>query len=169
MKKVIKLKESELKNIIKESVKKIISESFGVQGDVVLYNSMNGYDNSEYDLELEWEDCMKTLQDIDNASECVVIGNVGTWNGNHDIYPDRVIKLTDAVRKCLKNADDAIITQMSDGTIKVENSHHDGRNSFTIIGLNREGVSMLDAWEAEEIDEDINAILNNEEYRYKFN
>ena len=166
-KKLIRLTESDLHRIIKESVTKILKESTEPSVVSVLLNTYDKYDD-DYDSELEYDDCMESLNSIDNSKFCVIVGNLGLWNGNKEIYPEKVDYLTDAVQKCLKSAEDASVELMSDGTIRVNASHHDGGNSFTIIGLNIEGANAYYDWEYEESDEDIKDILSNMNYRYFF-
>lgn len=167
-KQVIRLTEGDLHRIIKESVNRILKESTEPSVVSVLLNTYDKYDDDDYDSNLEYVECMESLNSIDNSQLCVIVGNLGLWNGQKEIYPVKVDYLTDAVQKCFKSADDASVELMSDGTIRVNASHHDGSNSFTIIGLNREGANAFDDWEYDESNEDIKDILSNMSYRYLF-
>lgn len=166
----IKLTETRLKKIVTESIKRVLKEMNEQNVVSVFLDTNQRYDDDDfYESETEYQDCMESLDMIDNSACCVIVGTLGLWHGVKEIYPEKVDYLTDAVEKCLNNADDAKVSLMSDGTIQVEASHHDGSNSFTIIGLNRDGDSAYYDWEYGESDDDnVESILNNPNYRYSF-
>lgn len=168
----VKLTESKLKQIVTESIKRVLKEMNEQNIVSVFLDTNQRYDDNDddfYDGETEYQDCMESLDMIDNSACCVIVGTLGLWHGAKEIYPVKVDCLTDAVKECLNKADDAKVSLMSDGTIQVEASHHDGSNSYTIIGLNRDGDSAYYDWEYSESDDDnVESILNNPNYRHSF-
>ena len=133
---------------------------------------INEIDHSQYDeesdyfhnwvwetLSMDWDDLMTNLKyDKENNVDCVVVGNVGRWNGTFEIEPKHFSTLEDAITACVQNCDYVVVNEM-DGAIDIEAIHHDGHNNFKIHKLNEKG------YDAHCEDED----LNNEEYFDKFN
>lgn len=89
-------------------------------------------------LNIEWESFLSNLQYYKHDGECVVIGNVGKWNGRFDIVPHKFECLKDAVLACVKSADNVIVN-LKDGHLEVVEIHHDGRNYYEIYLLNKLG------------------------------
>ena len=111
-------------------------------------------------LDMEWEDFVYNLKhDRDNNVDCVVVADLGLWNGRRDVVK-HFATLEKAIYACVNDCDYITIT-LVDGVIKVRASHHDGTNYFEIHKLNAKG------YDAHCKDEE----LNNEEYfdKFKFN
>lgn len=74
---------------------------------------------------------------------CVITGRLGLWNGTPQIEPCVCPSMTDAIKKCLYDMDNAIIKQVN-GHLEVVGIHHDGRNCFEIHLLNNKGIDAYD-------------------------
>lgn len=86
---------------------------------------------------------------------CVIIGHLGLWWGNPEIYPDIESDIEDAIHKCLDNSsiDDARIWTEG-GSLFVNALHHDGCNSYEIRVFTPEGYDKHCDYESSWGDED---------------
>ena len=58
-----------------------------------------------------------------------VVGNLGLWNGRHDIYPKTFNSIKDAIYACTEDFNKIYI---EDNELCIKAIHHDGINYFTI-------------------------------------
>lgn len=118
------------------------------------------YNNSvQEDIETFWDN-LKWLKNSKYNSKCVITGNLGLWNGNHDIKPVLCTSLYDAIKKCATDADDLYIS-VNDNIIDIKAYHHDGTNSFEIRLLNDDDYDCVMYWEDEKDGDVIDYIKAN--------
>ena len=100
--------------------------------------------NFIYDcIKEDYDDFFTNLMCSENDdNHCVITGRLGLWNGTPQIEPCVCPSMTDAIKKCLYNMDNAIIKQVN-GHLEVVGIHHDGRNCFEIHLLNDKGCELL--------------------------
>lgn len=117
---------------------------------------MNDIDHKEYDqeserflnwvydeLDIQWDDLKVELKHNPSCNEeCVVLGDVGRWNGTYEIQPTKFNCVMDAIMECVKGSD-YIKIYIEDGEIYVIGIHHDGRNVFSIHRLNQKGRDIV--------------------------
>lgn len=118
------------------------------------YCECNDIDHTQYDedseffldwvndtLSMDWDDLMANIKYSDANTACVVLGSVGTWQGNREIAPTRFDTLIKAIDACVQHCD-YIVIESNDESISVIGHHHDGTNSFNIYKLNEQGVEL---------------------------
>lgn len=95
----------------------------------------------------EWCDFVENLSCSEsNLTPVIITGQVGLWDGTHDVYSIRCDTILDAVKKCFSTCDD-IHVSMDNGVIKVSAYHHDGTNTFEIHKLSSKGLKATSKWE----------------------
>lgn len=120
-------------------------------------------DECKEDLNLDWEkgnvadyiDWCNTMQELDfddlmtsvkhshlNTYKAVVVGFVGTWQGDREIAPTICDNLLDAIYKCVDGAEIRRIERVNN-SIEVDVYHHDGSDSLTIYLLSHLGEERL--------------------------
>ena len=97
---------------------------------------------------MEHNDMKETIKIVDdkyNVYGCVIIGELGLWNGDKTIYPVYERNLNDAIKKITNvNYESYVkIDLYDDATIHIVQSHHDGRNAFYIKLLSEKGEERL--------------------------
>lgn len=129
-KKLIRLTESDLHRIVKESVKKIIKENKKTKKVV---REFDEYDDFEDDDNLDWridDICMEF-----GDGEVLINGVLGLWNGKRRIEPTPCSDIRSAIQKCI-GRDGEIMSPNDiwfDGeTVSLKVCHHDGTNNFEI-------------------------------------
>lgn len=70
-------------------------------------------------------------------------GQVGRWNGRYKILPTFKESLVEAIETCLKDGTDFEV-YVQDGDLFVTSYHHDGKNTFTIKGIDDKALYSLD-------------------------
>lgn len=86
---------------------------------------------------------------------CIITGNLGLWDGSHEIVPERMDTIYDAIERCW-DRDGNLQVNFEDGKIVVYHSHHDGTNIFTIYALTESGEKKFDDYEYEDIPLNLN-------------
>ena len=123
MKRRIRLTESDLRNIVKKSVKRVLRE----------------WDEDEYDdgSDIEWaiDDICEEFGD----GEVEISGVLGLWDGQHTIEPETSPDIRSAIYRCI-GRDGEIMSPEDinfDGadTVTLSVSHHDGTNNFEITRI----------------------------------
>lgn len=89
----------------------------------------------------EWTDLKTNLKYAKGESNepCVILGSIGTWQGNREIQAVVCDNVLDAITKCFGSCDD-MDARMKKGVIEVNAYHHDGTNSFEIYKLSKKGI-----------------------------
>lgn len=100
------------------------------------------YDWLAHQNEIDYDDMITNLQCSDYNTYCVIEGTLGLWDGKHDIAPTICKDLTQAIRKCTRNAD-TFSVKFENGFINVCTEHHDGTNNFTIKLLSSKGIQLF--------------------------
>ena len=97
--------------------------------------------------EMEY-DSMRENMTYSEQCQCPVIitGELGLWNGKHEIYPMHCNTLYDAILRCSRNAD-SVKVEYQDGAVRVYSYHHDGCNVFMIHKLSKRGEIVCSKWE----------------------
>lgn len=136
-KKTIRLNESALHRIIKESVRKVLREASIYPG----YNSSvsNEFDDEDDQFEPSEEEEMEwRIDDICmefGSGKVLINGVLGLWNGKKRIQPTPCSDIRSAIMKCV-GSDGNIMSPNDieyDGeTVSLKVSHHDGVNNFEI-------------------------------------
>ena len=91
-----------------------------------------------------WEDFLSGLNMSKyNNVECVVLGEVGRWNGTHQIEPTPCSDLEFAIAKCINECDNFSIVH-NGGYIKVTAADHDCTSTFEIHLLNKKGIEAYE-------------------------
>lgn len=127
-------------SIVMCSTRTIYSEE-----DVKEFNALNetslSYSDAVAEMEREeYEDFIGNLESsYFNASECVIIGTLGLWNGRREIIPVKCDTISHAVKRCLRNAE-SFEVRLKRGLIEVDVYHHDGTNEYRIKLLNDKGI-----------------------------
>lgn len=100
--------------------------------------------NYVYDtLDMDWDDMVMELEHNKSCNEeCVVLGDIGRWDGTYEIQTTKFDCVMDAIKECVKYCD-YIKIYVEDGEIFVTAMHHDGRNTFTIHRLNQKGKHIV--------------------------
>lgn len=124
----IRLTESQLHQVIKESVKRVL------RADKRYLREWTEEGEWEEGDDLEWriEDiCMEF-----GKGPVVINGILGLWNGKQKIQPTECSDIETAIYKCIGrdgdilDPDDLYIDE--NGIVNLTVSHHDGKNIFTI-------------------------------------
>ena len=99
----------------------------GAEGSQEYYDWVDMYvqDNWECDLEN-----IKTCKEYDVP--VTITGELGLWDGKHEIIPVEMPSVYDAVKKCIGSDSVFVTAYFNDGVIEVHAHHHDGCNCFTI-------------------------------------
>lgn len=116
--------------------------------DDTILNSAD-YDSVFYDwvnacLNMYWDSLLDNLKYNKQNGECVVIGNVGRWNGRYDITPHKFDNLQDALVACVKGCDYVKVV-LTNGHLEIVGMHHDANNYFNIYLLNKLGRTTENA------------------------
>jgi hypothetical protein len=111
-------------------------------------NSNDFYDYYYDSKRMDYDDMKETIKILDdkyNEYGCVIIGELGLWNGNKNIYPVYKRNLNDAIEKIttVKFESYIKIDLYDDATIHIVQSHHDGTNAFYIKLLSEKGEEGL--------------------------
>ena len=140
-KKLIRLTESDLHNIVKESVNRILRETSIYPGyDSTATNRIGDeIGNEEEQLEpSDEEDLQWRIDDICTefgSGEVLINGVLGLWDGKRRIQPTPCSDIRSAIQKCI-GRDGEIMSPNDieyDGkTVSLKVSHHDGTNNFEI-------------------------------------
>lgn len=81
---------------------------------------------------------------------CIITGHLGLWDGRHEIAPEKVDSVYDAIIKCYgRDGLCKLKVNFEDGKIVVYYTHHDGTNIFNIYALSESGVKKYEDWEYE--------------------
>lgn len=90
----------------------------------------------------DYYDFIEGIKYIEGYDEpCIISGELGLWDGSHEIYPVVVSSLTAAIRKCNGSSIEAIEVEFDNGVINVKAHHHDGTNKFSIRRMTDKGYS----------------------------
>ena len=75
--------------------------------------------------------------------KCVVTGTLGLWDGQKRLVPRVVDDVFSAIRRCMGS--DSYLEKVTKYKrhIKVETSHHDGRNVFEVYLLTNKGAERV--------------------------
>lgn len=120
----IRINESQLKQIVKKSVKRMLKE----------------WDDDEEDGYFDAEDAIECACNDFGEGICVISGKLGLWDGVHEIQPVECNTIREAIYKCLGrdceilSYDDVYYDEQEDAVI-VNAHHHDGTNKFKISRL----------------------------------
>lgn len=111
-------------------------------------HSENSYDFHDYVYhthELECDDFWENLRysKINHQYYWMVTGTLGLWFGTRDIHQTMFNSLEEAISKCLRECDDAIIKKRG-SVIYINALHHDGRNNFEIRALTDLGAERFE-------------------------
>lgn len=126
--------------------------------DYVEYCEDNDFKPSEEDSQDFWDWVSENQEDeiscfYDNLvdevsgydSPCLILGDLGLWDGRHEIEPVYMDNLTDAIKKCVsgRGINDMLVeVNVERGEINVNAYHHDGCNSFVIKLLSKKGEDI---------------------------
>lgn len=107
-------------------------------------------DDERWDLaahirDMDLEDFWHNLKYSKFNTYCIITGQLGLWDGRHEIRPVFCTSLEDALHKCFNNMDDAQC-YVEDGVIHAVGLHHDGSNHFEIRILKDEYIDKVDSW-----------------------
>lgn len=92
------------------------------------------FDRFNEDSDIAYRDLMDNYTDIDVDQKVVITGELGLWNGIHEIRPVEDITLKEAIEKCGRDADDIAIYAAKDNSyFYIEAYHHDGTNCFGLV------------------------------------
>ena len=84
------------------------------------------------------------INDIsENDRPCLISGELGLWDGNHEIAPVKCRNLRKAINKCIGSCD-YFEVEFENGVIHVAGYHHDGVNVFDIQLLSAHGERVLE-------------------------
>ena len=124
MKKIVRLTESDLHKIVKESVQKILKES-----NRKLVKEWDEYEDEDDD-DLQWriDDICSEFGD----GPVLINGVLGLWDGKKRIQPTPCSDIRTAISRCIGR--DGMLEDIdTDGeTVMVKVYHHDGMNNFEI-------------------------------------
>lgn len=130
-KKLIRLTESDLHRIVKESVKRIIKEN-SIRAKRII-REFDEDDDFEDDDNVDWridDICMEF-----GDGEVLINGILGLWNGKKRIQPTPCSDIRSAIQKCI-GRDGEIMTpndiEFDGEKVSLKVSHHDGTNNFEI-------------------------------------
>lgn len=133
MKTIIRLTESDLHNIVSNSVRRILREA-----EDPYYDNEEGYETeSDFDHNGS-NDIDEIIEDVCaqfGEGPVTIKGTLGLWDGKHEIQPVNCPDIMTAIQKCIGN--DGEITRSSnisyDGdVVNLIVSHHDGQNIFKL-------------------------------------
>ena len=126
--------------------------------DYVAYCEDNDLEAKEEDSQDYWDwvsenqedeiDCFydNLYDEIKGSDEpCLIIGDLGLWDGRHEIQPVYMEDLASAVKKCVncRDINDFEVELNTErGEINVNAYHHDGCNSFVIKALSKKGQDV---------------------------
>lgn len=100
----------------------------------------------------------------------VLTGQLGLWDGQHTIYPEKFNSVREAVDKIIKNGANSAYCDFDifydNGMIEVQHHHHDGTNTFEIHALSKKGIAKCRT--AEEHWEDIPRLKKHDLKRLKY-
>ena len=111
-----------------QELREAIAEEREMDLDKVTHSFASEDHLQEFDN--EFDECFGNWQDIVGDRPVVVTGELGLWDGKHEIVPQKFDDLSAAVSKCLEDYN--CIWEDSDGNFHVDAHHHDGLNHFTI-------------------------------------
>ena len=130
-KKLIRLTESDLHKIVKESVQRIIKENSKRTKRII--REFDEVDDFEDDDNIDWridDICMEF-----GDGEVLINGVLGLWDGKKRIQPTPCSDIRSAIQKCI-GRDGEIMTpndiEFDGETVSLKVSHHDGTNNFEI-------------------------------------
>lgn len=90
--------------------------------------------------DVNWEQDLENIEECERYNvPCVITGELGLWDGNHDIVPVVKKSVISALKKIFRNDCDDYDITYEDGRIKVRGHHHDGTNVFVISALSKKG------------------------------
>lgn len=112
------------------------------------YQTLN-YEDNDF-----WDGFRLAIKNEPLYTRCVIVGNLGLWNGRKTIIPTLVDNLYDAVMKCLTDCEYYSLI-IKNNVLYVKGSHHDGTNSFEIRLVNSDNYDKLNYWDDDDDDGDI--------------
>ena len=103
------------------------------------------YDDLNTFFSWDREDFFDSLEHstLNNKGSVMITGDLGLWNGRHEISPVLCNTLRDAIWKCIDNMDDFSI-EYYHGQINVSGFHHDGCNTFELHLLSVNGQKAVE-------------------------
>ena len=102
------------------------------------------YDWVNFCLQNNWEDFAAAVKKHLSDSLCVVTGDLGLWNGSHEIVPEICGDTFEALEKCfdLRGDHSETVAIEEDGSLSVSVQHHDGCNRFTLHKVAKESEPL---------------------------
>lgn len=91
----------------------------------------------------EWSDFIMNIKN-GRKYPVMVTGQLGLWNGNPTIVPEKFDNLYDAVMKCLGRDTWDVDLHYNKGVLEINCHHHDGCNRFEIHKLSKRGIKEVD-------------------------
>jgi hypothetical protein len=89
----------------------------------------------------DWEDLIENIKYSEFNTRCVIMGELGLWNGTPVIDPVICNTLVEAIMKCNGRDIMDIDIYKNHSAIEVCAHHHDGTNRFKIKLLNERGIN----------------------------
>ena len=135
-KKLIRLTESDLHRIVKESVNKVLRENHkNFQRTMIREFDDDDYEDSD---DIEWR--IDDICDEFGNSPVLIKGTLGLWDGQKRIIPVEAENMRSAIYKCIGR--DGEIMSPNDIDFDYDRKivtltvhHHDGTNNFKITSL----------------------------------
>jgi len=106
------------------------------------YNDIDEEDLRDYN-DTEWYYSFGEGASWKDDTPVVILGNLGLWNGPHQVIPYECKSILEAVHKCIEDMDEVEIYEDQYGNLKVDGYHHDGTNHFTIKRVTDKGYRCL--------------------------
>ena len=101
-------------------------------------DSQKYYDWVDMYVRSYWEDDLENIKTCKEYNVPVTItGELGLWDGRHEIEPVEMNSVYDAVMRCIGRDASYVTAYFDDGKITVNVHHHDGCNCFTIKAKER--------------------------------
>lgn len=102
------------------------------------------YDWVNFCLQNNWEDFAAAVKKHLSDSLCVVTGDLGLWNGSHEIVPEICGDTFEALEKCfnLRGDHSETVAIEEDGSLSVSVQHHDGCNHFSLHKVAKESEPL---------------------------
>ena len=94
-------------------------------------------------IELEWDricEDYNSIFELNDFYDCVLIGSVGLWNGNHK-SATYIPEPKNLKEKCSNY--DTIRFKREGNKLFIELSHHDGTHYFEVKRINKKGMNRL--------------------------
>lgn len=141
----------EAKDFIAEQDAEIIAEEQGISIEEAFEIALEEMDENRvweqlsFEYELDYEEAKRRINELVGDRCLLAVGNIGTWRGNFaggEIYND----FTEFAQARFEYAYNTRI-EIEDGVLKVEVSHHDGTDTYTLKPLKDRGLEAYHGWD----------------------